>query len=308
VSNPGIKNILKILLPFAACGLAACTHNAPAPVFDLYSSTASKQSFSKNKSTSERPRLRKSDALDSYVVKPGDTLYSIAWYHAIDVKELSKNNQIKNNTIFPGQKLNLRKMEVDGYFDSDSLLLALNSEVLNNKVPERKVAKLDRSRSKKNSKTLKKVKLASIEKKSSVQKRTLMNRSRTIKNSNLNWIWPTDGKVLSRFSNSLNSNRGLDIAGNKGQAVRASASGKVVYEGSGLRGYGKLVIIKHDNDYLSAYAHNDKVYVSENEVVKAGQRIADIGSSGTQMNKLHFEIRYKGKPVDPLNYLPNRKI
>ena len=303
VSNPGTK-ILKTSMLASLATLMACSHNTPAPVFDLYSKNSSSSSI---KPTSyDNSKTKAALSATSYTVKPGDTLFSIAWYHARDVEELAQINKIKNNIIYPGQTLSLEENDNQPFFDPDNLILALNEEVLNNKNQQRQTTKKSLSRN--NLIKSKQVKLASIEKKSSNHQSETVIRSRTIKNSNLNWIWPTNGKVVSRFSNRLNSNRGLDIAANKGQAVRASAPGKVVYEGSGLKGYGNLVIIKHDDNYLSAYAHNDKVYVSENEVVKAGQRIADIGNSGTQSPKLHFEIRYKGKPVDPLNYLPNRKI
>jgi lipoprotein NlpD len=118
------------------------------------------------------------------------------------------------------------------------------------------------------------------------------------------WIWPVQGTVINKFESKGIGNRGLDIAGRRGEPVRAAASGRVVYSGEGLRGYGRLIIIKHNDDFLSAYAHNDKIFVKENELVKAGQKIASMGSSGAERTKLHFEIRLRGKPVDPLNYLP----
>lgn len=119
------------------------------------------------------------------------------------------------------------------------------------------------------------------------------------------WVWPAKGRVVSRFSSSDNGNKGIDIAGQRGQDVNATAAGKVVYAGNALRGYGNLVIIKHNDDYLSAYAHNDRVLVREQDTVTAGQKIALMGSSGTNNVRLHFEIRYKGKSVNPLKYLPN---
>jgi lipoprotein NlpD len=119
----------------------------------------------------------------------------------------------------------------------------------------------------------------------------------------MEWGMPTSGKVVAEFSESANR-KGVDIVGKKGQAVVASASGKVVYSGSGLRGYGKLVIIKHNKTYLSAYAHNDQVLVKEGQNVSKGQKIAEMGNSDAEQVKLHFEIRKLGKPVDPAKYLP----
>lgn len=124
--------------------------------------------------------------------------------------------------------------------------------------------------------------------------------------SNLKWQWPTTGKVTQGFSAGDGGNKGIDIGGSKGQAVYAAAPGRVVYAGNALRGYGNLIIIKHNDDFLSAYAHNDSISVKDQQEVKAGQQIAKMGNSGTNSVKLHFEIRYKGKSVDPTRYLPRR--
>jgi lipoprotein NlpD len=118
----------------------------------------------------------------------------------------------------------------------------------------------------------------------------------------IEWIWPTKGKLLEGFSEGT---KGIDISGTPGQAVIASAAGKVVYSGGGLRGYGKLIIIKHNSTYLSAYAHNNKLLVKEGQTVVKGQKIAEMGSSDSSLVKLHFEIRKNGKPVDPLKHLPS---
>ncbi|MBT0961486.1 peptidoglycan DD-metalloendopeptidase family protein [Denitromonas sp. IR12] len=118
------------------------------------------------------------------------------------------------------------------------------------------------------------------------------------------WLWPASGKVVSTFANG--ETKGIDIAGKLGDPVRASSGGRVVYAGAGLRGYGKLVIIKHDADYLSAYAHNKTLLVKEGETVTQGQTIAELGQTDSDRPKLHFEIRRRGKPVDPLTYLPKR--
>nr|WP_086940341.1 peptidoglycan DD-metalloendopeptidase family protein [Thaumasiovibrio occultus] len=117
------------------------------------------------------------------------------------------------------------------------------------------------------------------------------------------WGWPTQGRVTGKFSSATNGNKGIDIAGQEGQPIYATAGGTVVYAGNALRGYGNLIIVKHNNEYLSAYAHNDQILVKENEAVNAGQQIATMGSSGAQDVKLHFEIRHRGKSVDPLKYL-----
>jgi lipoprotein NlpD len=124
-----------------------------------------------------------------------------------------------------------------------------------------------------------------------------------IDNDNLGWIWPATGKIVAGFSESANL-KGIDIAGKAGQPVVASAAGKVVYAGNGLRGYGKLVIVKHNNTFLSAYAHNREIAVKEGQQVAKGQKIAEMGDTDADQVKLHFEIRRLGKPVDPTKFLP----
>lgn len=118
------------------------------------------------------------------------------------------------------------------------------------------------------------------------------------------WSWPASGRVIAGFNES--SNKGVDIGGKPGDPVFAAAPGKVVYSGSGLRGYGKLVVIKHDQEYNSVYAHNQNLLVKENDVVTKGQKIAELGSTDADRPKLHFEIRRQGRAVDPMQYLPAR--
>lgn len=119
----------------------------------------------------------------------------------------------------------------------------------------------------------------------------------------LDWIWPTKGRVIAEFSE-VKASKGIDISGIRGQTISASAAGKVVYAGSGLRGYGKLVIIKHNAIYLTAYAHNQQIMVKEGQAVTQGQKIAEMGDSDADQVMLHFEVRQMGKPVDPLKFLP----
>ena len=124
---------------------------------------------------------------------------------------------------------------------------------------------------------------------------------------NIPWIWPTEGQVVSRFKTNDATRKGIDIAGEFAQPVLAAANGEVVYSGAGLAGYGKLIIIKHDARFLSAYAYNDKLLVSEGQTVKSGQVIARMGLESVGKPRLHFEIRLDGKPIDPLRQLPRRK-
>jgi len=130
--------------------------------------------------------------------------------------------------------------------------------------------------------------------------------SRKSQPSNINWQWPNPGKVIKSFNLKSDINKGVDIRGRMGESVLAAADGIVVYAGGGLRGYGKLVILKHDNKFLSAYGHNSAILVKEGDKVKGGQVVAEIGSSGPNQEMLHFEIRRDGKPENPLIYLPSR--
>lgn len=120
------------------------------------------------------------------------------------------------------------------------------------------------------------------------------------------WRWPTSGKVIMPFSDSDGGNKGIDIAGQRGQAVYAAGAGRVVYVGSQLRGYGNLVMIKHGEDYITAYAHNDTTQVNNGQQVKAGQKIATMGSTGAESVRLHFQIRYRATAIDPQRYLPRQ--
>ena len=124
--------------------------------------------------------------------------------------------------------------------------------------------------------------------------------------SAIGWRWPADGSIVSRYAAGDPTRQGIDLAGRAGQPVRAAGDGVVVYSGAGLVGYGELVIVKHDEQWLSAYGHNRRRMVAEGDRVKAGQQVAEMGRTGADRDMLHFEIRYNGKPVDPLRYLPAR--
>lgn len=123
---------------------------------------------------------------------------------------------------------------------------------------------------------------------------------------NIDWQWPTDGQVIGEFGQGGSITAGIDIAGQKGQPIRAAGPGIVVYAGSGVRGYGNLILLKHNDQFLSAYAHNDSLSVKENDVVEAGEVIATMGDSDADAVKLHFEVRRDGQPQNPLDYLPSR--
>ena len=204
---------------------------------------------------------------DYYIVASGDTLYRVARKAGVSPRQLASWNNISPPFLIqPGQRLRLTPTE--GKRGTRAASRASGSPA----APRN----------------------ADVQRKARAQ--ALASRFGP-------WAWPIRGRVLENFSHT-DGNKGIDIGGKRGEEVVAAATGTVVYQGSGLRGYGQLIIIKHDADFLSAYAHCDKIYVKEGHVIKRGQKIAEMGSSGTDRVKLHFEIRYRGVPVDPLEHLP----
>ena len=225
-----------------------------------------------------------------YTVQKGDTLYSIAFSAGKDFRELAKNNSIPSPYIIvPGQVVSLLE-------PSKPRVTAKTYQ----KKPAKKSSDLQKS-NKKLKKELDKPKKRRYVQKQANQK---ISKSQGSANRKLSWFWPAKGKITQRFSNKENGYKGLQIANKKGAAVFAAAQGTVVYAGSALRGYGNLIILKHNDDYLSAYAHNSKLLVKEKHIVKAGQKIAEIGNSESSVTALRFEIRYRGKAVNPAKYLP----
>ncbi|PHM35715.1 lipoprotein NlpD [Xenorhabdus innexi] len=237
----------------------------------------------------------------TYTVKHGDTLFYIAWITGKDFRELSHINSISEPYgLNVGQVLRIGNVNSINGVSVASNSTQSKIEQVDFQKSNAYPANIDRHNSQK---TLPRETISGSDdapyKASSAAD---LNASRPINN----WRWPAEGKILEGFSDSQGGNKGIDIAGNRGQPVFATASGKVVYAGNALRGYGNLIIIKHDDDYLSAYAHNDTMLVREQQDVQAGQKIATMGSTGTSSVRLHFEIRYKGKSVNPLRYLPQR--
>ncbi|MFD1218211.1 MULTISPECIES: peptidoglycan DD-metalloendopeptidase family protein [Microbulbifer] len=219
-----------------------------------------------------------SQKIKHHVVSKGETLYSISWRYGRDFKDLAAINGIPSPyRIFPGQRLKLAGTPQR----QPSKKTSPPRKIIKRKpVPVRKPTPASRK---------------AVVKKSSISDK---------RNSAIDWHWPVRGRILSRFQANSPLRKGVDIGGKKGESVQAAADGTVIYAGSALRGYGKLLIIKHSEEFLSAYAHNHRLLVGEGTKVKAGQRIAELGSSGTDRDMLHFEIRKNGQPVDPLTYLP----
>ncbi len=215
-----------------------------------------------------------------YRVQQGDTLYSIAWAYNLDYRALAMANQLTPPyRIYLGQTLRMTIMP--------PTITSPASEKLPVLVQKKSIPALPKRQPK------------FVQNKPYVapwQPERLASRVER-------WNWPVKGRVVSRFSSALAGNKGVDIAGRYGQSVRASADGVVVYSGAGVRGYGNLIIVKHNNSYLSAYAFNKRILVREGSRVRAGQVIAEMGRDDAGRTMLHFEIRRDGKPVNPLQYL-----
>ena len=257
---------------------------------------------------------------NSYKVKKGDTMYLIAYLAAMDVRELAALNNMKEPySLTVGQTLKIANCSTKTItqtvpvkpveppvtytpgangtqFGSDGTVIG----------PIKAGVGVPSSNSSPTSRTTNSTPAVSTPVVSApVEQKPVENYSAPAA-SGIAWQWPTNGKILEKFTTGNNGTEGIDIGGSRGQSIKAAADGVVAYAGNALPSYGNLIIIKHGDDYLSSYAHNDKLLVSQQQHVKAGQEIAKMGSSRSSNVKLHFEIRHKGKPVDPLLYLPRR--
>lgn len=225
----------------------------------------------------------------SAVVQRGDTMYGIAFRNGIDARDLAAWNGISAPyTIYPGQRLKL-------YPGSGNA--TASRPPVSRPVPARPSGTTP---------------VAGTPSAPTVRTPVAPAPSRPPPaptapvSSGIDWRWPADGQLLSRYVAGEPTKQGIDIAGSSGAPVRAASDGVVVYSGSGLVGYGELIIIKHNDAWLSAYGHNRNRMVNEGQLVKSGQQIAEMGRSGAARDMLHFEVRYNGKPVDPLLYLPKK--
>ncbi|PKO45669.1 MAG: peptidase M23 [Betaproteobacteria bacterium HGW-Betaproteobacteria-22] len=323
--------------------LAACS-TTPAPVIDRLPAGKVKQlqTTASKAGNDWRPQ--------TYMVKKGDTLYSIGLEYGYDYKEIAAANQISPPYLIRiGQILKFSTLNepaiaaengpqkpfgdesgVTTYpIQQDSAIAAITTNVkpaepahisepkairepysdkaYNTPLPASKATKPDTiANSAKNGaaeNTKKPVaEKPALEPKAETKTEVKAdNQNSTATNANLNWIWPAKGRVIAKFNDA--GNKGIDIAGKMGQEIQSTAAGKVIYSGSDLRGYGKLVIVKHNATYLSVYANNSKILVKEGQQVKQGQKIAEMGDSDSNSVKLHFEIRQQGKSVDPMKFL-----
>lgn len=272
------ETIRYLILIFLSCLFAACTtHSIHAPTGDH----------------STRP-VRNSGY---HVVRQGDTLYSVAFLYGYQVEEVASWNSLKPPyTIYKGQRLRLRPPVAKTVSRPKPKPIAASQpkpRYPGRVAPESITVPVQPS----------KPKTATAP--ATLPEPTVTRRPPAKpQNERVTWIWPAKGPLLQRFKADSSGKKGIDIGGKSGTPVKAAADGKIVYSGSGLGGYGRLIIIKHNKDFLSAYAHNRKLIAKEGQLVKQGEVIAQMGSSGTDRTRLHFEIRKRGQPVDPLRYLP----
>jgi len=254
-------------------------------------------------------------------VQAGDTLYSIAWETGRDYRELAKWNDLDPPYVIRrGQKIRLHAPAVEPSTQRRRAAnrVVVRGDTLYGIAREAGLNVLDLAEWNDLSPPYtispgQQLRLTPPENKPVVttrksdRKSTAAPRAVDLSESRapVTWRWPVDGRLTARFAPD-DGNKGIDIDGVLNQPIYSAAAGKVVYRGSGLRGYGQLIIVKHNVDFLSAYAHCSAIYVQEGSVIKPGQRIAAMGSSGADRVKLHFEIRRRGEPVDPLNFLPKK--
>jgi lipoprotein NlpD len=277
-------------LTSAALMIAACGSQRPAPVVERSGTPPAR-----TESAATTPVTPKAPAEGVHTVQRGDTLYSVALRYGVDVRELARWNGIGDTSVLSiGQTLRLTPpaavatvTPVAPAGSTEVRPLPAPGAVETTPPPATAAAPppVTPSAGPPTSTMPEPVKPAPLE-------------------STVQWQWPAPGKVIETFEETRN--KGIDIAGNEGDPVQAAADGEVVYVGSALRGYGNLVIVKHNEEFISAYAHNRQVLVKQGQGVKRGQRIAEFGRTDADRTKLHFEVRRQGKPVDPLRYLPAR--
>ncbi len=310
-----------------ALTVAGCATKAPAPVAERTRPGSSAQS----KPESPVPVPTTPVARPGYyIVKPGDTLIRIALDQGQNYRDIAAWSGLENaNLIEAGQELRVRPPEsaaVSRPVSSNGgevrpAAAVVNSDGVRREPKGGKVAYSEQAWALAQ-KPEAPVVLAKIDAKPEVRPEAKPEvKAEPVKpeakddkkaepakpagsDDKIDWAWPASGKIIAGFNET--SSKGVDLSGKPGDPVLAAAGGRVVYAGTGLRGYGKLVIVKHDNSYLSAYAHNQSLLVKEGQAVSKGQKIAELGDTDSDRPKLHFEIRRQGKPVDPGKYLPPR--
>lgn len=273
---------LSVLLVLAGCVSNSAYHSLDGPPRSPAKTSQSAPPVEASQSDKEVTPSLLSPRPGHYRVRRGDTLYSIAFRYGLDYKKLANANRIGPDfTIFVGQELVLREAE--------------RGPATNRPQP----AKPEPAPRPAAPTAIKDTKVNS----QNDDVKRLSSSASVV--SQITWTWPHDGKIVRTFNADVSDRKGVDISGDIGDSVMAAASGRVVYAGNGLPGYGNLIILEHSSTLLSAYAFNQELLVSESDRVERGQVIARLGKQGDQP-RLHFEIRREGKPVDPMGYLPRR--
>jgi lipoprotein NlpD len=310
----------------AACVLAlaaGCASKRPAPVEERGPAAAAKPA---PKAAPREPDTRP----EAYTVRRGDTLYSIALEHGLDYRELADWNGIANpNVIRVGQELRLRApaqavvakpiqaappVEGRSIGSAPAAPRAVPADGVVREPRAARVPYTDQALAQLSAPAAAEAKpeprgeppAAKPEPRPEPPRAAKPEPAPPADGEMPDWAWPASGRLVGSFGDAVGTQKGIGISGKQGQPVLASAGGKVVYSGSGIRGYGKLVIIKHNNEFISVYAHNSELLVKDGQAVGKGQKIAEMGNSDSDQVKLHFEIRRYGKPVDPLKLLPDR--
>jgi lipoprotein NlpD len=307
-----------------ALSVAGCATKAPAPVSERTRSGSAQGKSDSSASSQPLPVARPG----YYIVKPGDTLLRIALEHGLNYKDIAAWSGLENaNLIEVGQELRVRPpesgavsrpvsssgVEIRPVTSAGSTPSAVSGDGVRREPKGGKLVYSEQAWAQAQ-KPEAPVVLAKVDPKPEAKPEPVKPEVKEDKkvepakpangDDKIDWGWPASGKIIAGFNET--SSKGVDLSGKPGDPVLAAASGRVVYAGTGLRGYGKLVIVKHDNSYLSAYAHNQNLLVKEGQAVSRGQKIAELGDTDSDRPKLHFEIRRQGKPVDPGKYLPPR--
>ncbi len=295
-----MTTIRTLLAVSVALGLSACnTTPYRAPVVDRPVSGPAKPAPAAEASKDER---------GMYTVKKGDTLIRIALENGQNYRDLVAWNNLSNpDDIKVDQVLRVRPPENGAGVQTSAIVMppADSKPAAAPAAPvPRKAGPKGEKRVYSDTKPLKAEAPVTVPVPTPAPAVASAPAPAVSDDEKLSWMWPSDGKVVASFDEG--KNKGVDIAGKAGQQVVAAGAGKVMYAGSGIRGYGNLVIVKHSNNILSAYAHNRSIVVKEGQNVTKGQPIAEMGDTDTDAVKLHFEIRQQGKPVDPSKFLPNR--
>jgi lipoprotein NlpD len=317
-----VRLILALLLPL----IGGCASHAPAPVVDRSGGPAAE----KSKLVVPAVLVATDSRTGYHTVKKGETLYSIALDSGQDYKDVAAWNNLDNpNLIRIGQQLRVTPADSGAVAvtkpvissapveikavapastgTSTSTNVSTNTETLKREPKGGKLAWSDEAlaKARQGDLTAKPAEAKPEAKPAEVKPPEVKAAEKPVlAGDDVEWMWPANGKLITPYAEG--GGKGIDIAGKAGDPVLAAASGVVSYAGTGLRGYGNLVVLRHNATYLSVYAHNSKLLVKEKDTVARGQKIAEVGSTDTESPRLHFEIRHQGKPADPQKFLPAR--